>query len=384
MTGALSSRLARELDALRSIGRLRNPRILEGAPGARVVLGGQAYVNFASNNYLGLAADSAVRSAAVEAIGQWGAGATASRLMGGTLALHRTLEDELAAFKQCDAALVFPSGYHANTGLIPALAGAGDTILLDRLAHASLVDGARLSKARLKVFRHNDPQDLDRVLSRLTGGGERWIVTESVFSMDGDRAPLTEIVAIAERRGARTYVDEAHATGVWGPDGSGWINALGLAGRVDVAMGTLSKAFASQGGFVCGSRELIQWAMNRARAFIYSTALAPAAAAAALAALRLARADPARRERLFALSRRLWAGLGIAGEGPIVPYPVGADAAAVALSARLWERGLFAPAVRPPTVPKGTARIRFSLTAAHTESDVDRVIDALRSEGAVE
>ena len=380
MTGALSSRLAGELEALRAQGRLRQPRVLEDVPGARVILGGNPFVNFASNNYLGLAGHSAVRAAAVEAIGQWGAGATASRLMGGTLALHRALEDELAALKQCASALVFPSGYHANTGLIPALVGPKDTLLLDRLAHASLVDGARLSKARLKVFRHNDPEDLDRVLARLTDGGERWIVTESVFSMDGDRAPLAEIVAMSERRGSRTYVAEAHATGVWGPEGSGWINALGLAGRVDVAMGTLSKAFASQGGFVCGSRELIQWALNRARAFIYSTALSPAAAAAALAAVRLAWADSGRRDRLFALSRRLRAGLRIPGEGPIVPFTVGADARAVALSERLWERGLFAPAVRPPTVPKGTARLRFSLTADHTDAEVDRVIEALRAE----
>lgn len=378
MSGPLATELRDALTSLTKAHRHRAPKTLDGAPAARTLIDGAPRVNFASNNYLGLAEDPRVRRAAAQAARRWGGGATASRLMGGTLALHRELESEIADLKRCPAALVFPSGYHANTGLIPALAGPDDTIVLDRLAHASLVDGARLSRARLKVFRHNDPEDLDRVLARIPGTGRRWVITESVFSMDGDRAPLAALVAVAERRGARTYVDEAHGTGVWGPDGSGGINALGLAGRVDVAMGTLSKAFAAQGGFVCGSKELIDWAVNRARAFIYSTALAPAAAAAALAALRIARAEPVRRDRLFALAGQLRAGLGVPGEGPIVPFRVGSDEAAVSLSRRLWDRGLFAPAVRPPTVPQGTARVRFSLTAAHTEADVDAVVAAVR------
>lgn len=381
MTATLTQELRDALALLATTHRHRSPKTLSGAPASRALIDGALRVNFASNNYLGLAEDPRVRRAAAQAARRWGGGATASRLMGGTLALHRELEAEIADLKRCPAALVFPSGYHANTGMIPALAGPDDTIVLDRLAHASLVDGARLSRARLKVFRHNDPADLDRVLARTTGSGRRWVITESVFSMDGDRAPLAELVAVAERRGARTYVDEAHGTGVWGPEGSGAINALGLAGRVDVAMGTLSKAFAAQGGFVCGSKELIDWAVNRARAFIYSTALAPTAAAAALAALRLSRAEPARRDRLFALSRQLRSALNVPGEGPIVPFPVGGDEAALNLSRRLWDRGLFAPAVRPPTVPPGTARVRFSLTAAHTEADVDAVVSAIR-EGA--
>jgi 8-amino-7-oxononanoate synthase len=379
VTAPLSRDLRVELDALTALHRRRSPKTLAGAPGARVLIDGAPRVNFASNNYLGLAEDPRVRRAAARAARRWGAGATASRLMGGTLELHRELEREIADLKRRPAALVFPSGYHANTGMIPALAGPEDTVVLDRLAHASLVDGARLSRARLRVFQHNDPEDLDRVLARLSGPGRPWVVTESVFSMDGDRAPLAEIVAVAERRGARTYVDEAHGTGVWGPSGAGWVNALGLSDRVDVAMGTLSKAFASQGGFVCGASELIDWAVNRARAFIYSTALAPAATAAALEAVRIARVEPDRRERLFALARRLRTGLGLSGEGPIVPWVLGTDAAAVALSQRLWERGVFAPAVRPPTVPKGTARIRFSLTAAHTEADIDAALAAVRA-----
>jgi 8-amino-7-oxononanoate synthase len=381
VTASLADNLRGSLEELASAHRRRSPKTLAGAPGARVVIDGATRVNFASNNYLGLAGDPRVRRAAAHAARRWGAGATGSRLMGGTLEIHRDLERDIAALKDRPAALVFPSGYHANTGMLPALAGPDDTVVLDRLAHASLVDGARLSRARLRVFRHNDPADLDRVLARLTGPGQRWVVTESVFSMDGDKAPLADIVAVAERRGARTYVDEAHGTGVWGPAGAGVINEAGLSDRVDVAMGTLSKAFAAQGGFVCGSAELIEWAVNRARAFIYSTALAPAAAGAAREALRVSRTEPARRDRLFALARRLRAGLGLSGDGPIVPFVVGSDAAAVALAERLWARGIFAPAVRPPTVPKGTARLRFSLTAAHTEQDIDDAVAAVR-EGA--
>jgi 8-amino-7-oxononanoate synthase len=340
-------------------------------------MAGRDFVNFASNNYLDLAGDERVRRASAEAASRWGGGATASRLLGGTLDLHRELEAELAAFKEAEAALVFPSGYHANLGMIPALAGPGDAVFLDRLAHASLVDGARLSRATLRVFRHNDPDDLARALKRWTGRGEKWVATESVFSMDGDRAPLSDLVSVCERTQARLYVDEAHGTGVWGPEGRGCVNEWGLGGRVDVRMGTLSKALGAQGGFVTGSRTLMSWAVNRARSFIYSTALAPAAAGAALAALRIARQEPARRENCFARSARLRAGLGASGEGPIVPFLVGGDADAVELSGRLWDAGIFAPAVRFPTVPRGTARIRFSVTAGHRDEDVDRALKVL-------
>lgn len=241
MTASLARDLGDALEVLAATHRRRTPKTLGGAPGARVVIDGAPRVNFASNNYLGLAEDPRVRRAAAHAARVWGAGATGSRLMGGTLEPHRALERDIAVLKGRPAALVFPSGYHANAGMLPALAGPGDTVVLDRLAHASLVDGARLSRARLRVFRHNDPADLDRVLARAAGPGQRWVVTESVFSMDGDKAPLADIVAVAERRGARTYVDEAHGTGVWGPAGAGVINEAGLSERVDVAMGTLSK-----------------------------------------------------------------------------------------------------------------------------------------------
>lgn len=378
MRSPLNDRLSRALDRLRKENRFRDPRRLSSAPGAVTAIDGRSVVNFASNNYLNLAGHPAVTEAAARSAREWGAGATASRLMGGTLSLHRRLEEALAEHKGTEAALVFPSGYQANVGSLTALLSPEDTVVLDRLAHASLVDGARLSRARLKVFRHNDPEDLEKVLGRLGGAGERWVLVESVYSMDGDRAPLAELSAVCRRRGARLYVDEAHGTGVWGPRGRGVVNALGLEKEVEVCMGTLSKALGAQGGFVCGSRSLVDWLQNKARAYIYSTALAPAAAGAALAALAIARDDDAGRKKLFALSARLRAGLGLAGEGPIVPVVVGETSATLDLSAALWEAGYLAPAVRPPTVPEGTARVRFSLTAGHSEEQIDGALAVVR------
>ena len=378
MRSPLNDRLSRALDRLRKENRFRDPRLLSCAPGAVTAVDGRSVVNFASNNYLNLAGHPAVTEAAARSAREWGAGATASRLMGGTLALHRRLEEALAEHKGTEAALVFPSGYQANVGSLTALLSPEDTVVLDRLAHASLVDGARLSRARLKVFRHNDPEDLEKVLGRLGGAGERWVLVESVYSMDGDRAPLAEMSAVCRRRGARLYVDEAHGTGVWGPGGRGVVNALGLENEVEVCMGTLSKALGAQGGFVCGSRSLVDWLQNKARAYIYSTALAPAAAGAARTALSIAREDDAGRKKLFALSARLRAGLGLAGEGPIVPVVVGETSAALDLSAALWEAGYLAPAVRPPTVPEGTARVRFSLTAGHSEEQIDGALAVVR------
>ena len=381
------------MDDLEGKGLLRSLKTVQSRPSARVVVDGKSLVNFASNNYLDLASHPDVVAGARKALEEWGAGATASRLLGGALELHERLEAALAAWKGLPACAVFPSGWHANTGALPALAGPGDAIVLDRLAHASLVDGARLSKSKILVFAHNDPEDLGRVLRRAPAGGRRWVVTESVFSMDGDAAPLVELAAAAERDGGRLYVDEAHATGVLGPEGQGVVRALGLEARVGASMGTLSKALGSQGGFVAGSGDLVRWLHNKARSFIYSTALNPAAAGAALAAVDVAKSDEARRGRVLSLAGRLRDGLARLGarppskplggvyaafeRGPIVPFIVGESGAAVALSKKLWDEGFFAPAVRPPTVPDGTARLRFSVTAGHTEDEVDRLLDVL-------
>jgi 8-amino-7-oxononanoate synthase len=383
------------LSALEEKGLLRSLRVLASRPGPRVQVDGRTVVNFASNDYLGLSGHPRVLEGARSALESRGAGSTASRLMAGTLDLHERLEKALAEFKRTEACAVFPSGYHANLGTLPALLEEGDTVVLDRLAHASLVDGARLSKAKLLVFKHNDVEDLEKVLRRAATAGRRWIVTASVFSMDGDVAPLCEMSFLTERYNARLYVDEAHATGIFGPGGRGVVNGLGLEKKVDVCMGTLSKALGAQGGFVAGRAELVRWLHNKARSFIYSTALNPAAAGAALAALDVVRDEPTRREKLLALARRLREGLDrLAGRtavpsrikspytpyegGPIVPWVVGESGAALSLSRKLWDAGFYVPAVRPPTVPDGTARLRFTVTAEHAESDVDALLAALR------
>jgi 8-amino-7-oxononanoate synthase len=367
--------LTKDLDDRRGKSLFRDLKVVTSAPGPVVEIDGCSLINFASNNYLGLAGDPRVRAAAVAAVDRWGAGATASRLLGGTLELHQALERALADYKGTDACRVFPSGWHANTGALPAIVGPDDTIYLDRLAHASLVDGARLSRARLRVFRHNDPEDLARALRRSTG--RAWVVTESVFSMDGDVAPLRDLSDVCGRAGAQLYVDEAHATGVWGPEGRGVVNEAGLEKTVAACMGTLSKGLGALGGFVAGATPLAETLQNRSRAFIYSTALDPAAAAAALAAVTIARAEPERRERVFARAERLRRALGIDGRGPIVPLVVGEESAALDLAAFLRTAGVYAPAVRPPTVPKGTARVRFSITADHTDADIDQAADAV-------
>jgi 8-amino-7-oxononanoate synthase len=380
-------RLRKGLKDLEERGLYRRLRVLETSPEAETRLDGRVVVNFASNNYLGLAADERLKKAAREAVDRWGVGATASRLLGGSTELHDRLERELASFKGTEAAAVFPSGYHVNVGLLPALLEPPDVVVLDRYAHASLVDGARLSRATLRVFRHNDAADLEKVLRRLPAGRQAWIVTESVFSMDGDLAPLKDIAGLAHRCGARVFVDEAHATGVFGPEGRGLVNQLGLEKKIDVCMGTLSKALGSAGGFACGSRELIEWIRNRCRSFIYSTALPPPLAAAALAAIEICRTEPARREHLFDLSARLRNFLQSAvGHpesatvmGPIVPLIIGSEERALSLADHLAKAGFFAPAIRPPTVPKGTARLRFSLTSNHTRAHIDRLSETVSS-----
>jgi 8-amino-7-oxononanoate synthase len=373
---------------------LRALRTIHGRPAARVTVEGRVLLNLASNDYLDLSGHPQVVAGAKAALDEAGAGATASRLLGGTLSLHERLEAALADLKRTASCAVFPSGHHANTGTLPALLDPEDTVILDRLSHASLIDGARLSRAKLLVFRHNDVEDLERVLHRAPVTGRRWIVTESIFSMDGDVAPLCEMAFLTERYNARLYVDEAHATGVFGVEGRGVVNALGLEKKVEVSMGTLSKALGSQGGYVAGSEDLVRWIHNKARSFIYSTALAPASCGAALASLALARASDDRRRHLLALSARLRDGLSlITGvtkapsrikspytpfeRGPIVPFVVGEESRALVLARKLWDAGFYAPAVRFPTVPAGEARLRFSLTAGHTEEDVERLLDVL-------
>lgn len=385
---AFERELAARLDAWRAAGLHRQLRRVDSAPGTRIEVAGRALLNFSSNDYLGLATHPALKAAAIRAVERFGAGSTASRLICGSLAPHHELEEALAAFKGTEAALSFSSGYATALGTIPALVERDDVVVLDRLAHACLVDAARLSGAKLRVFAHNDLNELEDILKWAaarpqTGSrpARALIVTESVFSMDGDGAPLRELVELKERYGACLLLDEAHATGVCGPEGRGRAAELELTGRVEVHMGTLGKALGASGGFICGSRVLIEYLVNRARSFIFSTAPPPAAAAAALAALHLLQSDEgrARREQLHANLRRLQSAqlAGLRVEGPIVPWILGEEGRAVAAAEFLRERGIFVPAIRYPTVARGAARLRISLSAAHRAEDLDALIGAV-------
>ncbi len=365
----------------------RSLRVVETACGTTVSIGGRRVILMASNNYLGLATHPEVTRAAVEAIERFGTGAGASRLICGTQTPHVELERELSRFKSCEAALCFGSGYLANLGLIPALARSGDLILADRLCHASLIDGCRLSGAALRVFRHNDVAQVARLLARNGTRRRVVVVTEGIFSMDGDAAPLGDLARVTQAHGARLLVDDAHGTGVMGGEGRGTVEWMGLAPGSLIQMGTLSKALGTSGAYVVGSSALIDYLVNTARSFIYATALPPAMAAAAQAALRVVQAEPERRARLWTNRRYLYDGLKAAGfrmtdsVSPILPVLVGDPDQAVTAARRLLEQGVFAPAIRPPTVPQGTSRIRLTVTSEHSTGDLDHVLAAFTQIG---
>ena len=371
-----------ELDALAARGLRRTLEPLASPQGPVVTAGGRRLVNLCSNDYLGLAADSRLRAAAAAAAEREGAGAGAARLVAGDLAVHGALERRLAELKGTEAALLFGSGWHANAGVPAALAGREDAIFSDALNHASIVDGCRLSRAEVVVYRHADAADLGERLAR-TRARRKLVITDSVFGMDGDAAPLREIAELCDRHGAMLYVDEAHAAGVLGPTGAGLAEALGVAARVDVLMGTLGKALGAFGAYVAGSRRLVELLVSRARTFVFTTALPPPACGAALAALDVLRDEPARRERLRTLASRMRAGLERLGfdvsrvVAPIFPVVLGSEARALAASRALLDRGFFVRAIRPPTVPAGTSRLRVALSAAHDEGQVDAFLGAL-------
>jgi len=372
------------LDALARRSLLRRIRTIDSTPGAEVELEGRRILLFSSNNYLDLAAHPRVTEAAINAIRRYGVGAGASRLVSGSLRPHRELEERLAAFKHLEAALVFPTGYQANLGLITILAEDCSVIYADRLCHASLIDACRLCDAPLRVYRHRNHAQLTRLLQRQRAPRPALVVTDGVFSMDGDLAPLPELDKAAEQAGATVVVDDAHGTGVMGATGRGTVEHFGLEGRPLAQMGTLSKALGGLGGFVAGSRDLIEYLVNRARAFIYTTALPPALAAAAIAALDVIEDEPERRERLWTLRRRLYDGVRQAGfdtldsRSPIIPLLIGDAKAALRLSEALLSHGIYAPAIRPPTVPAGTSRIRLSVTAGHTPVQIDHLLEVLQ------
>jgi 8-amino-7-oxononanoate synthase len=376
----LSEHVARELARLEGEGLLRRTTAWPQAGGAVRLADGRALVNLSSNDYLALARDPAVVARAAEALSRWGAGACASRLMCGTLELHEALEQALAALCGTGAALVFSSGFGTNVGLLPALAGRDDVLFLDRLVHASLVDGARLSGATVVRFAHSDVGALARLVERTPCRGRRLFVCESVYSMDGDVAPLVELEALARRVDAALVVDEAHAVGVFG-GGGGLCRALGVA--PDVLVGTLGKALGSVGGFVACEPALRLYLLNRCRSFVFATALPPPSAAAALAAVERLQAEPGLGEALLARARALHGALAARGlrlpatGTQILPVHVGGNAEALALAARLREEGLLVTAVRPPTVPAGTARLRLSVTLAHDPATLARAAETI-------
>ena len=382
---------AEQLEALRVRSLDRHLREISSAQGSEVEIGGRRFINFSSNDYLGLASDPRLREAATAAIDDFGVGAGASRLISGTQSPHLDLERALAQWKRSEAALCFSSGYAAALGTIPALVTKNDVVLLDKLCHASLIDGAKLSGAVLRVFPHNQVRKLESHLewARREHSGKRvLIITESVFSMDGDRAPLRELVELKKRFGALLMLDEAHAVGVIGPNGRGLAAAENVSEEVDVQMGTLSKALGASGGYICGSRTLIEWLINRARSLIYSTAPPPAVIAAALAAVDFLSSSKGEERRLLLWERiRLMQDLLPRSEldkehgapsSAIFPWTVGDEKAALHLAGALQTEGFLVPAIRYPTVAKGAARLRITVTAAHKEDHIRSLCEAIK------
>jgi len=367
-----------DLEALQRAGRLRQHRVVEPLSGARVTVDGREALAFCSNDYLGLSTSADVANAAAEGARRWGAGAGGARLTSGTRRLHTELEQRLADFVGAEAALLFPTGYHANLGAVAAVVSAGEVVYSDALNHASLIDGCRLGRARVEIIPHRDVGELER---RARDDKRGWILTETLFSMDGDEPDLRALSRIAAERGLGLLLDEAHALGVLGPSGRGLAAEMGV--RADLLVGTLSKALGCAGGFVAGSRSAIAWLSNRARAFVFTTAVAPPVAAAALRALEIVTAADDRRAYLFELVRHARATLAahgievLPGRGPILPIVIGDNQRTMRISEALLERGYFVQGIRPPTVPEHTSRLRITLSAVHTLDDVSSLCSAL-------
>jgi 8-amino-7-oxononanoate synthase len=401
---AFNDELVLRLKGLREQNLYRELRRVDAPQTPRLVVGGRTYLNFSSNDYLGLANDPLLKDAAIKAVREFGVGAGSSRLICGSLAPYHELDEALAVFKGTQAALSFSSGYATSLGTIGALLNSNDVVVLDKLIHASIIDAARLSGAKVRVFGHNNLDDLEKIL--------RWadtrnampsdvptdrkprtlIVTESVFSMDGDHAPLREIVALKERFGAWLMVDEAHATGLYGKMRRGLAEELGVAGKIEVQMGTLGKSFGSAGGYICGTRSLVEFLINRARSFIFSTAPVPAAAAAATAGVRFVQSAAGEARR-----NKLWSNIEAFVQGDeqephpggteqrqkhsaIIPLMIGDESKAMKIADGLRGHGIFVPAIRYPTVAHGQARLRLTFSAAHELADIARLHAALQSD----
>ena len=372
---------------IRADGLYRSLRILSGEQRPHARFDGREVINLSSNNYLGLTTHHKLREAALRAVQELGVGSGSVRTIAGTMDLHMELERKIAAFKKTEASVVFQSGFAANAGTVAAILGKEDMILSDELNHASIIDGARLSRATIRVFPHKDVSALERLLQETADVKRRLVITDGVFSMDGDIAPMREIAALARAHAAIMMVDDAHASGVLGRAGRGTVDHFDLHGQVDIQVGTLSKAIGVLGGYVCGSKTLIEYLYHRARPFLFSTSHPPAVAAACLAAFEVLETEPDRIERLWSNTTRFKAGLKRLGfdtgmsETPITPIIVGEADLAMRFSDRLFERGVFAQGIGYPTVAKGKARLRTIVTATHTEEELDRALSILEDVG---
>ena len=376
-----------EIRDLKKEGLYRELRTIQGEQDSSVVMDGKRVLMLSSNNYLGLANHPGLKKASIDAALCYGTGSGASRLISGNMGIHRTLEKELALFKGTDRALLFSSGYHANLGVISALAGEGDLILSDELNHASIIDGCRLSRAEVRVYKHANINSLKGVLKRSSIFKKKLIITDSVFSMDGDIAPLPDIVDLAEKYSALVMVDDAHGTGVLGEKGKGAIEHFGLSGRVEIQMGTLGKALGSFGAYIAGSEDLIDYLVNKARSLLYTTALPPSVCGAALAALKILGERPDLISQLrnnttyFRKGMRDLGHLIPEGETPIIPLVLGDPSVTMEMTQSLWDEGVYVQGIRPPTVPDGTSRLRITLMATHTKEQLDFSLRAFEKIG---
>ncbi len=379
--------LSEELESLKQQGLYRRLRVLDDEQTARARFDGRSVVNLSSNNYLGLTTHPQLRERTLEATRTFGVGSGSVRTIAGTMAIHLELERKLAEFKKTEAVVVFQSGFAANAGTVAAVLGRDDVIVSDELNHASIIDGARLSRAEIKVFAHRDAAAARKILQELPKERRKLLITDGVFSMDGDLGALPDLAALAEEFGCIMMVDDAHASGVFGRNGRGTIDHFGLHGRVDIQVGTLSKAIGALGGYVAGSRALVEFLYHRARPFLFSTSHPPGVAAACIAAIDVLLAEPQLIDRLWENTKFFKAGLARLGfdtgtsESPITPVIAGDGALAMKLSDRLFDEGVFAQGLAFPTVPRGKARVRTIVTAAHTRDELQYALDAFAKVG---
>lgn len=374
-----------EIKRLKESGLLRRLVTVQSPHGSRIIINNKEFINFSSNDYLGLSRDPRVIDVTINTLRRYGIGSGSSRLLSGTYPPHTRLEKVIARFKKADRSIVFNSGYSANTGIIPAISDNKTVIFSDELNHASIIDGIRLSKADVKVYRHRDVGHLESLIKKSIKGKKGLIITDAVFSMDGDLAPINEILQLSKRYDCLLMVDDAHGTGVLGRKGRGTLEHLGINDKDIIQMGTLSKAVGCFGGFIAGSSELIEFLINKARSFIYSTSLPPSIIEACIKAIELIVDDSeGLRKRLWRNRERLYKGLRDLGfdtmdsETQVVPILIGGIDETLRISRYLYNNGIFAPAIRPPTVPEGKCRIRFSVTAMHTDEDIDMVLEGMR------